>query len=138
MTETSPDRELVLRTVEIIEREGLEGIDIHFGEICAPQFEWRPTMVGSGKETFVGREGYRRYLEELITSVTNVSFRVEGVRSAGTGRVLVLGYLNLAGRTGEEPVETEYALLCVVEGERLRTCTAFASHAEAEEAAADA
>ncbi len=62
----------------------------------------------------------------------------EGVRSVGPGRVLLLGFLSLAGRTGEAPVETEYALLCVVEGERLRTCTAYASHADAEEAAADA
>jgi ketosteroid isomerase-like protein len=135
MTETSPDRELVMRTVEIIEREGLEGIDIHFGELCAPEFEWRPTMVGSGTETYVGREGYRRYLEELVTSVTTVSFRVEGVRSVGPGRVLVLGYLNLAGRSGEAPTVTEYALVCVIDGDRLRTCTAFASHAAAEEAA---
>jgi ketosteroid isomerase-like protein len=132
--EKSTDRELVMRTVEIIESEGLQGIDIHFDELCSEEFEWRPTVVGSGEETFVGREGYRRYLEELITSVTDVSLRVEEVRAPGGGRVLVLGYLRI-GRGGGEPTETEYALLCVVEGERLRACTAFASHAEAEEAA---
>jgi hypothetical protein len=52
----------------------------------------------------------------------------------GDGRVLVTGYLAL-GRDGSAPRESEYALLCDVEGERLVACTAFASHAAAEEAA---
>ncbi|HEX6117096.1 MAG TPA: nuclear transport factor 2 family protein [Solirubrobacterales bacterium] len=133
--EQSAERELVMRVVEIIEREGLQGIDIHFAEICAPELEWRPTMVGTGTETYVGREGYRHYLEELVTSVTNVSFRVDDVRDADGGRVLVLGHLTLAGRDGSDPVESEYALLCEVEGGRLRAATAFAAHAAAEEAA---
>jgi ketosteroid isomerase-like protein len=132
--EHSAERERVVRVVEIIEREGLQGIDIHFDEICAPGFEWRPTMVGTGTETYVGREGFRRYLEELVTSVTTVSFRLGEVREAAAGSVLVLGSLTLAAR-GEEPAETEYALLCEVADGRLAAATAFASHSAAEEAA---
>jgi ketosteroid isomerase-like protein len=124
----------VLRTVEIIEREGLEGLDIHYDELCDPNFEWHPTMVGDPGEVYVGREGYRRYLEELITSVTDVSFRVEDVGEAAEGRVLVTGYLAL-GRDGSALTESEYALLCDVDGDRLVSCTAFASHAAAREAA---
>ena len=132
--EQSAERQHVLRVVEIIEREGLQGLDIHFAEICSPGFEWRPTMVGTGTESYVGQEGYRTYLEELITSVTDVSFRLDDVRDADAGRVLVLGSLTL-GRDDAEPVVSEYALLCEVEGGRLASATAFASHADAEEAA---
>ena len=131
--EESAERELVMRVVEIVERDGLQGLDIHFDEICVPEFEWRPTMVGTGIETYVGQEGYRRYLEELVTSVTVVSFRVDEIRAVDGGRVLVLGHLTI-GRDGSEPAETEYALLCGVRSGRLAAATAFAAHADAEEA----
>jgi ketosteroid isomerase-like protein len=124
----------VLRTVEIIEREGLEGLDIHFDELCDPAFAWHPTMVGDPGESYVGREGYRTYLEAFITTVTDVSFRVEDVSEVAEGRVLVTGYLSL-GRDGSAPTESEYALLCDVAGDRLVACTAFASHAAAKGAA---
>jgi len=131
----SAEQEHVMRVVEIIERDGLQGLDMHFDEICAPEFEWRPTMVGTGTEAYVGREGYRRYLEELLTSVTDVSLRVEEVRGAAGGRALVLGQLTIAARGEPNPIETEYALLCEVRGGRLVAATAFASHASAVEAA---
>jgi len=130
--EQSEARAHVMRVVEIIEREGLQGIDIHFDEICAPDFEWRPTMVGTGTESYIGQERFRLYLEELVTSVTNVSFRLHEVRDADVGRAFVLGYLTLAGHSEPELVETEYALLCEVADGRLTAATAFASHAAAE------
>jgi ketosteroid isomerase-like protein len=125
------EREHVLRVVEIIEAEGLQGIDIHFDEICDPAFEWRPTMVGA--ETYQGREGYRSFLEELVSAVTDISFRVDEVRSVDGGCVLVLGHLKI-GREESKLAETEYALLCKVEGGLLTEAAAYPSHAAAEEA----
>jgi ketosteroid isomerase-like protein len=133
VAEHSAQQEHVMRVVEIIEAEGLQGIDIHFEELCAPEFEWRPTMVGTG--AFVGQEGYRRYLAELVTNVSNVSFKLDEMREAAGGRVLVLGRLTLAERGDPEPIDTEWALLCEVADDRLTAATAFASHAAAEEAA---
>ena len=135
MATEQSDRELVIRAAEMLEREGLQGLDIHFDELCSPDFEWRPAMLEFGEETYVGREGYRRYLEEVVARVTDVAFRLEDVRSAGEGQVLVLGRLRLAGREGGEPREGEYALAVRVEDGKLRSCAAFASHSEAEEAA---
>jgi hypothetical protein len=133
VAEHSAQQERVMRVVEVIEREGLQGIDIHFEELCAPEFRWRPTMVGTG--TFVGQEGYRRYLAELVTNVANVSFKLDEMREVAGGRVLVLGRLTLAERGDPEPTDTEWALLCEVADDRLTAATAFASHAAAEEAA---
>jgi hypothetical protein len=135
--ETSADLDLVMRTVAAIESEGLQGLDIHYDEFCSPEFEWRPTMAEFGNETYVGQEGYRRYLADILVNVTNLSFRLADIREAGAGRVLVLGHLDFVGRDAVVS-EVEYALLCVVDGDRMRACTAYASHAEAEEAAADA
>jgi ketosteroid isomerase-like protein len=135
MATEQSDREVVIRAAEVLEREGLQGLDIHFDELCSPAFEWSPAMLEFGEETYVGREGYRRYLEEVVANVTDVAFRLEDVRSVGDGQVLVLGRLRLASREGGEAREGEYALAVRVEEGTLRSCTAFASHAEAEEAA---
>ena len=129
--EQGTEREHVMRVVEVIESEGLQGIDIHFEEICDPAFEWRPTMVGA--ETYVGREGFRSFLEELVRAVTDISLRVDEVRSVDGGCVLVVGFQNI-GREESKHAETEYALLCKVEGDRLVEATAYPSHAAAEEA----
>jgi ketosteroid isomerase-like protein len=134
MTDERSDRELVIRVTEVLEREGLQGLDMHFDEFCAPDFEWRPTMSGFDEDVYVGREGYRRYLEEMVQTITEVAFEVQDVRPAGEGQVLVLGRLHLAGRESGEPTETEYALAVRVEEGKLRSTTAFASHTEAEEA----
>ena len=129
--EQNAEREHIMRVVEIIEAEGLQGIDIHFDEICDPAFEWRPTMVGA--ETYTGREGYRSFLEELVSAVTDISLRVDEVRSVDGGCVLVLGYLKI-GREEANLAETEYALLCKVESGLLSEAAAYPSHASAEEA----
>jgi hypothetical protein len=127
------ERQRVMRVVEIIESEGLQGLDIHFDEICDPNFEWRPTMVGTGEETYVGQEGYRRFLEELVSAVTIVSFRLDEVRSVDGGCVLVLGHLTI-GRDESEPADTEYGLLCKVERGLLTRASAYDSHDAAEAA----
>jgi hypothetical protein len=55
------------------------------------------------------------------------------VRSVDGGCVLVLGHLKI-GREESKLAETEYALLCKVEGDRLIEAAAYPSHASAEEA----
>jgi ketosteroid isomerase-like protein len=126
--------ELVRRVVETVEREGLEGLDRHFEELCRPDLEWRPAMVGFGKETYFGQEGYRQYLRDVIEQVKEISFRMSEIRPVDEDTVLVLGNLYLAPREGAESIDSDYAMLYRIEDGLVRSCVAYPSHREALEA----
>ena len=125
--------ELVTGIVATVEREGLEGLDRHFEELCRPDLEWRPAMVGWGKETYFGQDGYRQYLRDVIEQVKEISFRMGEIREVDEDTVLVLGSLYLAPREGES-VDGEYAMLYRIEDGLLRSCVAYRSHSSALEA----
>jgi ketosteroid isomerase-like protein len=127
--------EFVRRVVATVEEEGLQGLDLHFDELCRPDLEWRPRIVGAGKETYFGREGYREYLRDVVEQVSEISFTLGDVRPVDEDHVLVLGRLHIANREGGDPIDSEYAMLFRIEDDLIRSCVAFASHAEALEAA---
>ena len=52
--------------------------------ICDPQIELRPSLVGGiEKEVFRGREGYKRWFEEVFQVYDEVHFDVQDIRAIG-------------------------------------------------------
>jgi ketosteroid isomerase-like protein len=106
-----------------------------FDEVCHPDFEWHPRMVGFGKETYVGKDGFRQYVEDMEATMDEVDLAVTEVRAVGDHQVLLVGRLRMLGKGSGVPLDTEWALLYRIESGLARSGVAFDSHAEAEEAA---
>jgi ketosteroid isomerase-like protein len=130
--------ELVKRALEASEREGFAGLAAQFDSFFHPEFEWTPRMVGFGERTYRGREGFDGYVHDVAETVGEVSFSASDVHAVGDDGVLALGRVRLVGRESGLPLEDEYGILYLLEGGRMVSARAFLSHAEAEEAAADA
>jgi SnoaL-like domain len=130
------------RNVELVRRAveagGIRGVHERFDEFCHPDFEWRPRMVGFGKETYVGRDGFGQYVDDMEATVDEVDLAVGDIRSIGADQVLLTGRLRMVGKGSGVPMDIEWALLYRIEGGLAKSGTAFDSHAEAEEAASRA
>jgi SnoaL-like domain len=107
-------------------------------EFFHPDFEWRPRMVGFGKETYVGRDGFGQYVEDMEATVDEVDLAVADIRAIGEDHVLLTGRLRMIGKGSGVPLDIEWALLYRIEGGLAKSGAAFNSHAEAEEAASRA
>ena len=130
--------ELVKRALEVSEREGFAGLAAQFDAFFHPDFEWTPRMVGFGERTYRGREGFQEYVDDVTETVGAVSFTGSDVRAVGNDQVLALGRVRMVGRESGLPLEDEYAILYRLDVGRMVSARAFLSHAEAEEAVADA
>jgi len=130
--------ELVQRVSEVGDTEGLRRIGERFDEFCQPDFEWRPRMVGFGKEAYVGSDGFRQYVDDMEATIGEVDLTLAEIREVGDDHVLLVGRLRLVGKGSGVPLDSEWAILYRVAGGLLQSGTAFNSHAEAEEAAANA
>ncbi|HEX2435164.1 MAG TPA: nuclear transport factor 2 family protein [Solirubrobacterales bacterium] len=130
--------ELVGRMLEVGERAGLAGLAAEFNAFFDRDVEWVPRLVGFGERAFRGKEGFQQYIAEVTETVGELSFSGSEVRAVGDDRVLALGRVHVVGRKSGLPFEDEYAFLYRVEADRVVSAQAFLSHAQAEEAAADA
>jgi ketosteroid isomerase-like protein len=124
--------ELVRAAVDI---GNLRGVYERFDEFFHPDYEWRPRMVGFGRETYIGRDGFRQYVEDMEATVDEVDLAVADIRPVGDDQVLVLGRLHMVGKGSGVPMDIEWALLYRAEGGLAKSGVAFDSHAEAEEVA---
>jgi len=129
---------LVERVNEISNAQGLRGIVDRFDEICLDDFEWRPRMVGFGKDAYLGRDGMRRYVDDMEATVGVPDLTVAEIRPVGSDHVLLVGRLAMVGKGSGVPLDSEWAILYRVAGDLLQSGVAFDSHAEAEEAASHA
>lgn len=130
--------DLVRRVTEIGQTQGLRALARQWDEFCEPDFEWRPRMIGFGKEAYTGKEGFLQYVEDMLATVGEPELTPSEIRPVGDDRVLLIARLLVVGQGSGVPLDSEWAILYRFAGDRMKSGTAFDSHAEAEEAAANA
>ncbi len=130
--------DLVRRIYEIGEADGLRALAERFDEFCRPDFQWRPRIIGMGKDAYVGSDGFLQYADDMIATVGEPELTLGEIRGVGDHHVLLLGRLHLTGQGSGVPLDSEWAILYSFDGDLLQSGIAFDSHAEAEEAAANA
>ena len=127
--------ELLRSGTELGRREGLRGLYERYDDFYHPDFEWRPRMIGFGKDTYVGRDGFRQYVEDMEATFDEVQLTTEEIRGIGDDQALFLGRARFVGRGSGVPLESEWAILYRMEDGLARSGIAFDSHSEAEAAA---
>jgi hypothetical protein len=94
-------------------------------------------MVGFGKETYVGKDGWGQFVDDM-EATWEIDLTFGEIRAVGDDHVLFAGRLRLIGKGSGVPLDSEWAILYRLQAGLLQSGTAFDSHAEAEEAAANA
>ncbi len=130
--------ELVRSGVELADREGLRALYEHYDDYYHADFEWSPRMIGFGKDTYVGRDGFGQYVEDMEATFETVRLTTGEIRAIGDDHTLFLGQARFVGRGSGVPLDSEWGILYRIEDGLARSGIAFNSHAEAERAAADA
>jgi ketosteroid isomerase-like protein len=103
-----------------------------------PEIEWTPGMLAFGQRTYVGRDEYRRYVEEAVEASGEGGYlNVQEIRPVGDDRVLALGWVHHKNKEGEG-FDNDYAVVAGIEDGLIRTLRSYLSAAEAEKAAGDA
>ena len=128
----------VARPLEIGEHEGNPGLKLHHDEFFAADYEWRPAVSGFGAEVYRGKEGFIQWLADLEAVSTVSVGEFEEIRPVSETCVLALGRLRVVGKESGLALDSEYGILVEMKGSRASRGRAFLSHAEAQEAAADA
>ncbi len=103
-----------------------------FDEFFRPDANWKPRMMGFGRDAYVGRDGIRQYVDEMQETTDEVDFEIAELRPVGDEHVLLLGRLHLLGKGSRVPLDMEWAILWGFEAGLIRSGVAFNSHTEAE------
>ena len=123
--------------VEIVRRhhEAYNRHDIGaFLETLDPNVEWIPIMAALEGRTYRGREGVRRWLEELTTDWEIFETCPEEFHDLGD-RVLLLGHWRARGRASGVELENQPASwLYEIKGGRVLRMRTYTDRAEALEA----
>ena len=127
--------EIARSLVELHERGGPWAVLEHFDEFFHPDFEWRPAVVAMGERTFVGREGFKRWQEDMDTIAAEAKQIVSELRALDDRIVLVLGRMAIVGRESGAPFESDYGSVYEMEDGRGVRGRAFLSHEDARSAA---
>jgi ketosteroid isomerase-like protein len=99
--------EIVRRSFEAFSRKDLDTVI----EAWAEESEWRPAMAGAVEGTvYRGRDGMRRYLEELFATFADVSPQDAEFTDLGD-RVLLLYRLTARGRDSDVVVDQPGAIV---------------------------
>lgn len=124
--------------VELYESGGPWAVWERFDEFFHPDFEWRPAVVSMGERTFVGRDGFKSWQEDMDT-IAQEAKQTEFELSALDDRVvLVLSRMAIVGRESGASFDSEYGAVYEMEEGRGVAGQAFLSHEEAVRAARDA
>jgi ketosteroid isomerase-like protein len=130
--------EIAERLVEIYTSKGPWGVWERFDEFFHPDFEWRPAVVSMGDRTFVGRDGFRVWQEDMDTiakEARQTDFELEALDDRV---ILVLSRMAIVGKESGASFESEYGAVYEMEEGRGVVGQAFLSHAEAVRAAREA
>ena len=123
--------EIAGRLVELYEREGPWAVDRHFDEFFHPGFEWTPAVSELGDRTYVGREGFREWQQDM-QAITDEAIQTDfEVRALGDRVMLVLSRLRIVGKESGAEFESEYGAAYEMEDGRGVTGRAFLTHDEA-------
>jgi ketosteroid isomerase-like protein len=129
--------EISRQLVELYEREGPWAVEARFDEFFHPGFEWTPAVSALGDRTYVGREGFRSWQEDLFTIADEVEQTDFESTAIGDRVVLVLSRLRMVGKKSGASFESEYGAVYEMEDGRGVSGRACLSHAEARTAAED-
>jgi ketosteroid isomerase-like protein len=123
--------EISRRLVELYEREGPWAVERHFDEFFHPAFEWKPAVSALGDRTYVGREGFRTWQEDM-EAIADEAIQSDFEVSAIDDRfVLVLSRMRIVGRESGAAAESEYGAVYEMEDGRGIAGRAFLSHEQA-------
>ena len=128
----SQEENLVRRAFDAFNRRDAEALLGCFH----PDLEWRPAISPGGMEgrTYSGHDGLLEWLAEVSESWE--TFEVRGVSFRPVGEtVVVLGYHHARGRASGVEIDRELAQVWEIEGGKALRATAYATQAEALEAA---
>ena len=129
--------EISQRLVELYVSGGPWAVWERFDEFFHPDFEWRPAVVSMGERTFVGRDGFRIWQEDMDT-IAGEARQTEFELSALDDRVvLVLSRMAIVGKESGAPFESEYGAVYEMEEGRGVRGRAFLSHEDARNEALD-
>jgi ketosteroid isomerase-like protein len=127
--------EAAIRLKDLYEREGPIGVLERYDEHFHPEAVWEPAISSFGAEDYVGREGMRRWIDDMEAVATEYTQIIEEVRPVGERHVLALGKMRIVGKESGLPVEADYAQLWEVDAGRMTSMRAYLTHVEAESAA---
>ena len=89
MPEDTPNVGAIRRSIEQVNRDGLEGALRAVDELCHPEAEWRPLLTGVDGRVYHGQEGLREFWRELFDAFEKVEWKDVEVRSADDRVVLI-------------------------------------------------
>ncbi len=143
MTDPAPaDPETVARNLEaaarlraIYEREGPWGVLERYEDCFHEDAVWVPAVSAFGAASYSGREGMRRWINDMEAIATDFTQVIEEVRAVGERHVLALGTMRIVGKESGLAFEGDYAQVWEVERGRMRSMRAYLTRAEAEDAA---
>ncbi|MGZ8622452.1 MAG: nuclear transport factor 2 family protein, partial [Solirubrobacterales bacterium] len=108
-----------------------------YDEHFHPAAVWEPAVSSFGAEDYVGRDGMRRWIDDMEAVATEFTQIIKEVRPVGERHVIALGKMRIVGKESGLPVEADYAQIWEIEAGRMTSMRAYLSHSDAERAAAE-
>lgn len=130
----SPRVDTIRKSLELINAEGASAPSL-LAWTWHPEIRWTPAMADAvGSQTYVGRDGMRRYFDDLFASFTELSFEDPEYSEIGD-RVLALYTLRAQGSRSAAELTQPGAALWRFAADKIVEGRSFLSHEEGLEAA---
>ncbi len=127
--------EAAARLREIYERGGPWGVLERYEDLFHEDAVWEPAVSAFGSVSYTGREGMRRWINDMEAIATEFIQIIDEVRPVGERHVIALGTMRMVGKESGLPFEGDYGQVWEVESGRMRSMLAYLTHEEAEQAA---
>ena len=130
--------DVVSEAYELLRAEGPEGVMRRYDDFFAPDFEWRPALVGIVENrTYTGRDDFERYWGDFTEAFSQAHWGPAIYEEAG-GNVLMIATVSLTGDLSGATIERQVAFAFKVRGGRIAAGGSFLSEDEAREFVANA
>lgn len=126
--------ELVEATMDLVERNEQQALAELVDEHAHRDAEWTPLIAAAIEGVYRGREGLRRFFEDLLSSF-EVRYRERELRQLGDNLVLLLCRMDLRGRESGVETSTRVGTVYEFENGQLRRGRVYDDQAEAVSAA---
>ena len=122
------DVEIVRRAVEVFARDGTRG---SFQGLVAEDVELHPAFEVTGGTSFVGGEGFARFMRHWTEDFDDWKLEVDELRDAGEAAVVARMRQSARGRVSGTPVELRYAMVFRLRGRQIVGMEVYMTDAEA-------
>ncbi len=140
MTLTETQRrnlEISQRLVDLYVSGGPWAVWEAFDEFFHPGFEWRPAVVSMGERTFVGRDGFRTWQEDMDTIAESARQTDFELTALDDRVVLVLSRMAIVGKGSGASFDSDYGAVYEMEDGKGVRGRAFLSHEDARRTASE-